>query len=124
MLTVLDKDIDFLSRFYPSRDLEIICHYFLKQEFTVQIKCENGVFPLSMTKNDVRRKICQNEKESSRLLSRCYSKEGINLVDEDSILEENPKQLQNMMSLIVSTYSSQDCVFITLEMTRPDVKHQ
>jgi hypothetical protein len=74
-----------------------------QQEFTIQIKCENEVFPLSLTKNDVRRKVCQNEKNSSKRLSDCYRKEGIEIKDkEDEVEVEDTGEIKKMASLIVS----------------------
>ena len=77
-----------------------------QQNFLVQIKCENQVFPLNLSKNEVRRRICQNEPSSASRLSSCYQREGLVIQDDEESSLEDEKHLQNFVSLIVSNLIS------------------
>ncbi|KAI1289776.1 hypothetical protein HDE_08457 [Halotydeus destructor] len=47
------------------------------KEFEAQIRCENELIPLNNTKNDVRRKLCKNDKKAVTLFEKCFVKNGV-----------------------------------------------
>lgn len=80
------------------------------RDFTIQIQCENRIFPLNMTKNEVRLKICQNE--SSTKLSACYEKLGMKIEDEVVDRMSRIRVLQQVKKLITLTVSSFTVIII------------
>ena len=52
------------------------------RDFTIQIQCENRIFPLTLTKNDVRLRKCQNDPESASKLTACYKRLGMSIDDD------------------------------------------
>lgn len=75
------------------------------RDFTIQIQCENQIFPLNMTKNDVRLRICQNDPESASQLTSCYQSLGMRMDDEVVNRWSAPRiqhQIRKLISLTVS----------------------
>ena len=79
-----------------------------RKEFEAQIKCENEVFPLTMSKNDVRRELCQNKKKVSNNFEDCFRKNsswsGLEQLETEKVVLRMVtirKQLEKTRTLVV-----------------------
>lgn len=81
------------------------------KEFSVQIECENEIFPSDkMSKNDVRRAMCSDDSVMIKNFDECYAKKGIGSnspkddekkMTESQIKEKSENEMTKFRTLIV-----------------------
>lgn len=80
------------------------------RDFTIQIQCENRIFPLNMTKNAVRKMICRNDPLTDSLLKTCYRRLGLSVMANDPVSRMTQMmyqhQVMKLVSLTVSPFPS------------------
>ena len=72
------------------------------RDFTIQIQCENRIFPLNMTKNAVRKMICRNDPLTDSLLKTCYRRLGLSVMASDAVSRMTQTMYQHQVMKLVS----------------------